>query len=507
MNSLALSLLRSAAAAALRAVNRKRSALEQDDATIGGVKKRLRLGSIYDYRKLAVLGEGRDGVVFKAEHLRTGDMVAIKWVRAAADQRAFIREVGCLAACRSHRNIVEVRDVVEDASTRDMFIVMDFVGGRTLHLDLWMTHPDPEEKARLVMRDLVAAAGALHAAGVMHRNIKPDNVLVTYGGGLKLCDFVRSSQHFAGGSHNNAANENQFSLMAVLACNKRKSIFVGTHLAAPYDYRKLTVLGEGRDGVVFKAEHLRTGDMVAIKWVRAAADQRAFIREVGCLAACRGHRNIVVVRDVVEDASTGDMFIVTDFVGGRTLRLDLWMAHPDPEERARSVMRDLVAAAGALHAAGVMHRDIKPDNVLVANGGGLKLCDFGSATPVKPPGKPYEESRVGTLLYTSPEQLADSEFYDPAVDMWALGCIMAEILTGGPLFDDSSEERMLKEMADMRHRLESTGTCKLFDELPELSAAGREVLAGMLAFNPDERMTAAEALDHRWFTGKPERRS
>nr|ABB46655.1 Protein kinase domain containing protein [Oryza sativa Japonica Group] len=216
------------------AVNRKRSALEQDDATIGGDKKRLRLGSIYDYRKLAVLGEGRDGVVFKAEHLRTGDMVAIKWVRAAADHRAFIREVGCLAACRSHRNIVEVRDVVEDANTRDMFIVMDFVGGRTLHLDLWMTHPDPEEKARLVMRDLVAAAGALRAAGVMHRNIKPDNVLVTYGGGLKLCDFVRSSQRprtlffcskedFAGRSHNNAANENQFSLMAVLACNKRKS--------------------------------------------------------------------------------------------------------------------------------------------------------------------------------------------------------------------------------------------------------------------------------------------
>lgn len=160
---------------------------------MSGVKKRLRLGSIYDYKKLTVPGEGRDGVVFKAEHLRTSDMVALKWVRAATDHHAFIREAGCLAACRGHRNIVEVRDVVDDASTGDMFIVMDFVGGRTLRLDLWMTHLDPEEKARSVMRDLVAAAGALHAAGVMHRDIKPDNVLVTYGGGLKLCDFVRSS--------------------------------------------------------------------------------------------------------------------------------------------------------------------------------------------------------------------------------------------------------------------------------------------------------------------------
>uniref|UniRef100_A0A0D9XHF2 Protein kinase domain-containing protein n=1 Tax=Leersia perrieri TaxID=77586 RepID=A0A0D9XHF2_9ORYZ len=104
--------------------------------------------------------------------------------------------------------------------------------------------------------------------------------------------------------------------------------------------------------------------------------------------------------------------------------------------------------------------------------------------------------------------MADSEFYGPAVDMWALGCIMAEILVGWPLFDDvSSDEERIQEMSDMDHRIKSTGTCKLFDELPELSPAGREVLAGMLAFDPDERMTAAEALQHRWFTGdKPQRR-
>ncbi|KAF0929188.1 hypothetical protein E2562_016426 [Oryza meyeriana var. granulata] len=109
-------------------------------------------------------------------------------------------------------------------------------------------------------------------------------------------------------------------------------------------------------------------------------------------------------------------------------------------------MRDLVGAAKALHAAGIMHRDIKPEHVLVTYGGGLKLCDFGVATPVKP----YEESRVSTLLYSSPEQLADSGYYGPAADMWAVGCIMVEILIGGPLFDDMSEEEVLARLPDER---------------------------------------------------------
>uniref|UniRef100_A0A0D9XHT7 [RNA-polymerase]-subunit kinase n=1 Tax=Leersia perrieri TaxID=77586 RepID=A0A0D9XHT7_9ORYZ len=280
-------------------------------------------------------------------------------------------------------------------------------------------------------------------------------------------------------------------------------------LGSIYDYDKLSAVGEGRDGVVFKAKHRRTGELVAIKWIRGAADQRAFVREVGCLAACRGHPNIVHIRDIVNDAITGDMFIVMDY-HDRSLRDDLEQQQQQlsGEDTARSIMRDLVSAVNALHAAGIMHRDIKPDNVLVSDTDGLKLCDFGSATPVKAAGKAYEESRVGTLIYTSPEQMADSEFYGPAVDMWALGCIMAEILVGFPLFDDvSSDEERIQEMADMGHRLKSTGTCKLLDELPELSPAGREVLAGLLAFDPDERMPAADALQHRWFTDeKPVKR-
>uniref|UniRef100_A0A453IXE9 [RNA-polymerase]-subunit kinase n=2 Tax=Aegilops tauschii TaxID=37682 RepID=A0A453IXE9_AEGTS len=112
---------------------------------------------------------------------------------------------------------------------------------------------------------------------------------------------------------------------------------------------------------------------------------------------------------------------------------------------------------------------------------------------------PYEECCVGTLIYTSPEQLEGNRYYGQAVDMWALGCIMAEMLTGGTLFVAETEEELLAEMYKLRDQITSTGKLDL-EFLEELSEPGREVLTCLLAFNPDERITAAEALEHRWFS-------
>jgi cell division cycle 2-like protein len=118
---------------------------------------------------------------------------------------------------------------------------------------------------------------------------------------------------------------------------------------------------------------------------------------------------------------------------------------------------------------------------------------------MKPAGTPYPERRVGTMQYCSPEQLMGSRRYGPAVDMWALGCVMAELLTGQPLFEADTEEDVLQQIKDLRDEFSTTGL-HVFDVLPELSQAGREVLAGLLRFDPDERLTAADALQHRWFT-------
>ncbi|KAF7089009.1 hypothetical protein CFC21_092068 [Triticum aestivum] len=117
----------------------------------------------------------------------------------------------------------------------------------------------------------------------------------------------------------------------------------------------------------------------------------------------------------------------------------------------------------------------------------------------KPAGVPYEECCVGTLIYTSPEQLQGNRHYGQAVDTWALGCVLRDGGAAGRLFVAQTEEELVAEMYKLRDQISSTGMLGL-DFFEEFSEAGREVLTGLLAFNPDEKITAAEALDRRWFS-------
>lgn len=261
-----------------------------------------------------------------------------------------------------------------------------------------------------------------------------------------------------------------------------------------YEYEKLEALGEGTYGVVVKARHLPSGDTVAVKWIRGGGPAlRAVVREAGCLAACRGNPCVVQIRDVAADEGSGDLFLVTELVGP-SLRSRLTRRFS--EAGTRALVRQLLRGVEGIHAAGAIHRDIKPDNVLIGAGGALKICDFGMATPVRPP---YREECVGSLWYRSPEQLMGSRCYGPAVDVWAIGCVMVELLAGEPLFAHvDTEDDMLMEVLHLRHEIDSQGL-RAFKGLPELSQAAGDVLCGLLRFEEHERLTAAHALLHRWF--------
>ena len=195
-----------------------------------------------------------------------------------------------------------------------------------------------------------------------------------------------------------------------------------------------------------------------------------------------------------------------------------------PEATVRAAMWQLLTGAKKMHDARIVHRDIKPQNILVGGGGGrcsvVKLCDFGLAmsTDERPPYEP-----AGTLWYMAPEMLLEKPDYDERVDLWSLGCVMAELINNGrPLFQGFYDHGQLCAIFDVlgvpddstwpgfssttfatvwMPELDMQRDNYLRELFPEtkLSKEGFEVLSGLLTCNPEKRLTAAAALRHPWF--------
>ncbi|CAL5093920.1 unnamed protein product [Urochloa decumbens] len=296
-------------------------------------------------------------------------------------------------------------------------------------------------------------------------------------------------------------------------------------------YERLGKIADGASGTVYKARDRRTGETVAIKRLRSGggngdgdAFRETFLREARCLEACRGHPSLVSLR-AAHLLDGGEAFLVMEYAGrslAEVLRDEDGHRRPLPEAEARRVMRRLLEGAAAMHARSVLHRDLKPDNILLdVSVGTVKICDFGLSRSVAISGEaPPLTPGVATLWYRAPEVILGSRDYDAGVDTWALGCIMAELLAGAPLFPGRSEMDQLNRvfdtlgMQDMASwpgfaALPRTGsglcqrprppTSLLRENFPGISAAGFDVLSGLLACRPDRRLAAAEALRCPWF--------
>ncbi|CAD6256573.1 unnamed protein product [Miscanthus lutarioriparius] len=263
------------------------------------------------------------------------------------------------------------------------------------------------------------------------------------------------------------------------------------------------------DPAVAEARDRSTGETVAVKRVRPSQGDGgaerlcAVVREARCLDACLGHSSTLQLRGMAADDKTGDLFIVTEQLlgsgcgGASTLRSRL--TRPFSEAETRALMRQLLGAVEKMHGAGVTHRDINPDNIVVGASGVFKVSGFRCAiTPAERfLGEPHPP--MGALRYCSPHQLNGLRCYCPAEDVWALGCVMAELLAVAPLFTADAQEDLLGETIDLRDEIVNFGADAFDGVLEEVSLAGRELLAGLLAFDASERPTAADALKHRWF--------
>ncbi|GJN34328.1 hypothetical protein PR202_gb22978 [Eleusine coracana subsp. coracana] len=310
-----------------------------------------------------------------------------------------------------------------------------------------------------------------------------------------------------------------------------------------YSYTGSKVLGNGTFGYVFTARHRVSNDVVAVKSLRTDRDHdgnnRSYtagaaeiLGEARALAAAGGHPSVVALRAIAVHPTTGELYLVMDHAG-RSLGLELYRNRsgaPFPERDVRRAMRRLLAAVAHMHSRGVVHRDVKPENILVVGSGsagagllldGVKICDLGVAMFADEPGP---RVRVGTSQYMAPEILAGRTDYGDKVDMWSLGCVMAELLTGRPVFyapndDDAAQMRVIFDVlgppcpgynSSEQHDDDKVATTlqnvsdhrnRLRDLFPEqnLSDEGFDVLKGLLSCDIDQRLSATDALRLPWF--------
>src|SRR4051812_478998 len=251
-------------------------------------------------------------------------------------------------------------------------------------------------------------------------------------------------------------------------------------------YRVLGRLGAGGMAVGFLAEDEQLGRKVAVKRLHADGPQdaaRRFRREAK-LGASLNHPNIVAVYDIVTDED--GVLIVMEYVDGATLRLEM-DSGPIAPGRAIEVLCGVAAALDHAHEHGVVHRDVKPANVLIAERGSVvKLTDLGIATAAERTNITGSGIVLGTASYMAPERL-DGNAGGPPVDVYATAAVAFEMLSGQKAVTG-------KTAIEIARRVMEAPPPDLREVLPKAPTRAAEALNRGLAKNPDERPSSAGEL-------------
>ena len=249
-------------------------------------------------------------------------------------------------------------------------------------------------------------------------------------------------------------------------------------------YRILSKLGEGGMGVVYKAEDLALQRTVALKFlpqesIASASDRSRLVHEARA-AAVLLHPNICPVYEIGE--SDGHTFIAMGYLEGRSLKERL-SEGPLPIEEALRMAKEIGEGLSAAHGKGIVHRDVKPGNVMVAPEGRAVLMDFGLAKMTGSTKLTRTGATVGTVAYMSPEQ-ARGESVDHRSDMWSLGVMLYEMIAGAAPFEGDHEAAVL-------YRIMNEDPKPLSGKEKEIPAGLDGVIAKAMAKSPGERYASA----------------
>ncbi|KAL2642367.1 hypothetical protein R1flu_009954 [Riccia fluitans] len=283
-------------------------------------------------------------------------------------------------------------------------------------------------------------------------------------------------------------------------------------------YRMLAKKGEGTFSEVLKAQCIRTSKYVAIKCMKNNFDsieQVTSLREIQALQRLSPHANVIKLLEVLYDQPTGRLALVFELMDMNIYELIRGRRSYVAEDRIKGFMYQLMKAMDHMHRNGIFHRDIKPENILIAEDT-LKLADFGSCRGVYSK-QPYTEY-ISTRWYRAPECLLTDGYYNYKMDMWGVGCVFFEIISLFPLFPGNNELDQIQKI----HKILGTPPAQLLEKMkrrsqhaefkfpqqdgtgiarliPHASPACVELLNKLLAYNPDDRLSARQALRHIYF--------
>ena len=298
---------------------------------------------------------------------------------------------------------------------------------------------------------------------------------------------------------------------------------IESHVLRKYDI--IQKIGKGTYGVVWKALDRKTEDVIALKKIydafRNGTDSQRTYREVMFLLQLK-HKNIVKLLKVIKAENKKDIYLVFNHM--QTDLHAVIRANILEEVHKQYVIYQLLKALKYVHSAELIHRDIKPANILLNSDCHLELADFGLARSIAPDNN--DDGSGGLILteyvasrwYRAPEILLGSTKYTKAVDMWAVGCILGELIVGKAIFPGTSTLSQLEKILEVsgKPKLEdiagvesqlaanilasiSVTKKKTFQTFfPKASETAQDLLKKLLCFNPQNRITAEEALKHKY---------
>ena len=288
-----------------------------------------------------------------------------------------------------------------------------------------------------------------------------------------------------------------------------------------YSFKDAIILGTGRFGVVTTAkDKLQYGREIAIKRIRPFDDDefdaRHTLREVRLMQVLAAHPNIITLYDLSMNEAKSELYLMMELMDCDLSHI-LESKQTLTEKHHKCFTKQILEGVKAMHEVGIIHRDLKPENLLVSKDCRLRIADFGNACFVNEAMKVVGESPGGggSLWYRCPELLLASNPSDnAAIDLWPIGCILAELFQREPLFPGQSHQNqailifeLLGYVSNKQLGFQVSAETRSFLEenclsrgqpinrvVPHASAAAIRLITALLSIDPSMRLTAAQAL-------------